>query len=65
METSITNKVGKLTGKVFASTKKLPKNTASTAISIKDEFLAGFKDTAELATKNVDKDIVEAEIVSE
>lgn len=37
--------LGKLTGKVVATTKTLPKKTTETSKSLKDEFLAGFAET--------------------
>lgn len=40
-----TKSLGKLTGKVVATTKTLPKKTAVTSKSLKDEFLAGFAET--------------------
>lgn len=40
-----TKSLGKLTGKVVATTKTLPKKTAETSKSLKDEFLAGFAET--------------------
>lgn len=41
-----TKNAGKLTGKLVSATKALPKKTAQTSKSLKEEFLAGFKETA-------------------
>lgn len=40
-----TKAIGKITGKVVASTKALPTKTAETSKSLKDEFMAGFAET--------------------
>lgn len=41
-----TKKIGALTGKLVAGTKALPKKTAETSKSIKQEFLDGFAQTS-------------------
>lgn len=38
--------IGKLTGKLVAGTKALPKKTATVSKSLKDEFLDGFHETS-------------------
>lgn len=46
MKTITTKKFGALTGKLVAGTKALPGKTATASKSIKDEFVAGFKETS-------------------
>lgn len=38
--------IGKLTGKLVAGTKALPKKTAAVSKSLKDEFVDGFRETS-------------------
>lgn len=52
MKNSTSNHMGRLTGKLVAATKSLPEKTAkagksvkNTSVSLKDEFVAGFKET--------------------
>lgn len=52
MKNTTSNHMGRLTGKLVAATKSLPEKTAqagksvkNTGASLKDEFVAGFKET--------------------
>jgi hypothetical protein len=38
--------IGKLTGKLVAGTKALPKKTSETSKSLKEEFMDGFRETS-------------------
>jgi hypothetical protein len=38
--------IGKLTGKLVAGTKALPKKTSETTKSLKEEFMDGFRETS-------------------
>ena len=38
--------IGKLTGKLVAGTKALPKKTTEVSKSLKDEFMDGFRETS-------------------
>lgn len=38
--------IGKLTGKLVASTKALPKKTTEVSKSLKEEFMDGFRETS-------------------
>lgn len=53
MKNTTSNHIGRLTGKLVAATKSLPDKTAkagksvkNTSVSLKEEFIAGFKETS-------------------
>lgn len=45
LDKKLANKFGKLSGSLISGAKKLPKKTAETGSSIKNEFISGYKST--------------------